>query len=1071
MKKFLVSMLAVMSAFSIKMDAHAEEIGANKSNLKINASGENGDSGRDGSDADQNRPQNPPPGGGRPRDAEPGGSGREGGPGGNAGSIEIQLAERDGQLEASGNIRWPGGHQTPIQNQLPIRDIGTVYLNAVGGTGGRGGNAGRGQPGANGIHGKPAEFSPDGQSIIPPGDGQSGYPGGDAGDPGRGGRAGDGGDILLKLSSDDTHLVPLVRADTSAGKPGENGNPITSGSDRIAPGGEAGDPGANIYKKRIRFKVDGQIVHEADYELRDQGYYAEYSPAPDQPPMKQWVPARAPEARPGSRGPTGRASQIPPPSQQGRSGRYTIQVIDSGSGQVSTYSYPWNLEIKEVSLLARSGNNFVEPGEINDLRVVVKNKGEMPSPGNQKIQITLVDAQGRPQGSRSILLPSIPSGREATIDGELKFEAPQMNYRGPGDRQVLTTQAIAQGGIPSIDHPNLFRSAPVGISVTYPIEIDTLYGPGALRPGEAFKVLAKVKLVGNRNLDPAREMASRWNASGRSLPEDTLRKLVFRSPQEGGKVIDPTTSEGWVALIKSLSAGQEATVELNVGVPADIKTSGGLHLLERLELTPLGGGQRQTVQGRELETRIVSAFVPNPSSDVLLVSHKSIPIQRIQELKELIETGSGLAVDVLDLSIDSLLRLFEGGSPLAEIYRGKSIVLLTGGVDAAQMVDLTDLLRSMVSQDISILTPQGNSITEETLRETLMPVNYNPDSTPTKGKFDDSINEVIKRVKDSKPGQESRRYTFIDSYTFRNPNEEDLQKAAEKLQAALLREFPHRRFTLVKTFVGLKDTGGAWLSKNYNVGHLDIVETTDTRSGRFLSARLVDGSSTINSDLFFRGFLRTLRPEMLRKILHSTFRGAYSIQAFALEILASRVGEELRDLQSIKDPRFELKHLAEMVELSKGLESERALQPALVEMLAQVSALSSWLRNRDVSRQVSQAVETVVNRFGGSSDSIRTQVASRAQAITRSSDNVYDALRRQWSAGAHWVTDFDVLDPNERIEASIKTAERLQARQTAARKLREFADRQERARQSFLIPGGCQAILSSMASADVSSET
>ncbi len=186
---------------------------SNRGTLHIEAAGQNGSDGRDGSNSYYSR----------------GSSGEDGGRGTDGGDVTLSINYTNGSKTAvEVQIQIPN-KGVNFKNEFSLQQLKNIVISARGGNGGDGGDGGNGGDGSDGR---------DGWDGCPPSSGSDGDSGGDGGDGGDGGR---GGQIKIYIPEFQSELLMLVKGmDNSPGRGGDAGSGGRGGD-----GGDGGDGGRN----------------------------------------------------------------------------------------------------------------------------------------------------------------------------------------------------------------------------------------------------------------------------------------------------------------------------------------------------------------------------------------------------------------------------------------------------------------------------------------------------------------------------------------------------------------------------------------------------------------------------------------------------------------------------------------------------------------------------------------------------------------------------------------------------------------------------------------------------------
>ena len=622
--------------------------------LTLSADGEPGVAGKDGKEFPPNSTPHMVGGPG-----ENGAHGTSGGPGGNAGTIEVTL-----HSDAGGGIVL-SGQRNGESVQIPWDPKKTnLLLSARGGDGGVGGSGAAGQKGATGFPGENATKYSMGT------DGGPGGNGGHGGAAGSGGDAGSGGCINLRLDAQESDLLAAVNWDVSAGRPGSAGAPGKGGR-----GGSGGSGGSSYSWSELEHTYDGEN-------------YVSHSQSGGSKGMN------------GFDAPDGVAGKPGEPADEG-SFRLEIDGV--------AYPGPWVLSFSDYVVAAADGTTGDhEVGERNarGSGLKVMNTGASPSPP-QYVSCRFTGSKPFKEVSTGYPLPSIPPGETHSIPS-FSFhleEAPHQEL--PTQHSVLRHSfQIA---------PRLFserlemyveaNSAETTRYVTFPVELETVPTRTSLTPGETFQQSWKIH-----------------NRSGQPFPPPERNLELELSLEDrdgfltvGGPTFNLSSTPTTYLRLPTIPPGGFQSVQVPLCVSADAPPYRKTTLVAGLKLTPPDGDTPRLIQVNPTEySTALNYGGSNP--DVLLIVNQSTVSDEVQNWLSLFHK-LGLSHEVWDISLHGGLPLDQ----LSPRSHGKLIICLVNSLElpnreTASSVDFLDYeqFRRAVSRDgVSFyLVGEQNSVLE-----------------------------------------------------------------------------------------------------------------------------------------------------------------------------------------------------------------------------------------------------------------------------------------------------------------------------------------------------------------------
>jgi hypothetical protein len=344
--------------------------------------------------------------------------------GGSSGDIDVTLSYVDlakTQVSIIGTMTR-AGKNTPFTEQIALKDLKAIDIDA---TGGNGANGYPGSSGSNGSDGSSGSYGSNGSDGCPPGsggrggDGGNGTDGGSGGNGGNAGSGGHGGTIRVNSPPDQNELMLFVKTSTGGGYGGDGGSGGSGGSGgRGGSGGQGGRGGSNTCTDDKGNRTGG------------------------------------PEGSNGSSGSDGRSGNSGSGGYAGRGGGHgragtSSYNLVSPSG-TQTYAAPFQLHVSAAHFADDTGDQILEPGERAYVTSIdVANKGPMPSPVGQNIVVSFVPTATltTPASFTASMAPFAPLST-ATLSpkkGALLFQVPDLaSLIG---KKVTTTIRLSINGV------------------------------------------------------------------------------------------------------------------------------------------------------------------------------------------------------------------------------------------------------------------------------------------------------------------------------------------------------------------------------------------------------------------------------------------------------------------------------------------------------------------------------------------------------------------------------------------------------------------------------------------------
>jgi hypothetical protein len=359
--------------------------------------------------------------------------------GGSAGGADVTLSYADSAktLVSIVGTMTRAGRSTPFNEEIALKDLKEIIIDARGGNGANGYPGSPGSSGQNGSDGYPGQNGSDG---CPPSDGGRGGDGGNGSDGGPGGNGGDGGygghggNVHVNASADQNELMLFVKFAVGGGYGGDGGSGGSGGSGgRGGSGGFGGRGGTNTCTDSKGNRTGG----------------------PDG--SNGW---NGSDGRSGNNGPDGYAGRG---GGHGRVGAYSYNVVSPSGTQ--SYTAPFELKVSAVHFADDTGDQILEPGErayITSLQVT--NIGPMPSPVGQNIKVSFLPTStlSTPAALTDSFAP-FASGATATLTpkkGALMFQVP--------DQTALIGKKATSTILLSINGVSLEREIDSGMAIHWP---------------------------------------------------------------------------------------------------------------------------------------------------------------------------------------------------------------------------------------------------------------------------------------------------------------------------------------------------------------------------------------------------------------------------------------------------------------------------------------------------------------------------------------------------------------------------------------------------------------------------
>lgn len=362
--------------------------------------------------------------------------------GSSAGSADITLSYEDAAktmvLISGTTVRF--GKTANISQRIALKDLRSIVIYAVGGSGA---NGYPGSSGSNGRDGEDGRQGWPGSDGCPPSSGQRGSDGGngsdgtdgrDGGDAGNGGR---GGTIKVSTSPDQSELMMFVKTATGGGEGGSGGAGGSGGrGGRAGQGGAGGRGGRNTCK--------------------------------DEKGNPKWGPDGSDgwKGSDGRAGRDGRSGSWGRSGSGGRSGSRSFNLVDANGTQ--TFTGIFDLQLSDVKFVDDTGDEILQPGERVYLKSLkLNNKGAMPSPANQTIRLTVLP-------SKTALVPAVLSASSAPVAAlaaaPLEFKKGVLTLQVPADKDLIGKKVTTTIRV-SINNVSFDVEADTGMAIRWPVTL------------------------------------------------------------------------------------------------------------------------------------------------------------------------------------------------------------------------------------------------------------------------------------------------------------------------------------------------------------------------------------------------------------------------------------------------------------------------------------------------------------------------------------------------------------------------------------------------------------------------
>lgn len=734
-----------------------------------------------------------------------------------------------------------------INEVLSIGNSGYLFIDAAGGKGGNGGRGGDGQPGSDGRRGIDATRFSIGT------DGQDGGSGGDAGNPTDGSLGGDGGNVTLEVGESDLGLLMLVKGDLSGGTLGFAGERGNGGI-----GGAGGAGGSSCHWTTTSSRTDSK----GNTTIRTHHHYN-------------------PGGSDGHRGRDGRGSSYRArDGQAGTTGQLKI-VVKHSDGSESIYPAPYDLEL--ITFDVASEYSVLEPDSLISIdNVVIRNCGQMPTPGNYTIRISIQSDRWLVHDEVDLVLPKSLAPDETYVFGDrgLRLRLGDHVVDSPRKRsfrahQLVSPYARMESGIarPFRQFENSQQ-----VLLQFPVELTPITSLNSIAPGESTRLIWGIKNVSEETFDQ-KYLYRAIQSSIRLIGGDINPKhIVFFDTNDARFDIHRSR---FVQPAAELGPGKTLIFETRFGVKMEstVVPYQGFAIGAELDLqrpkSSAAHNQYRCIGFRQTFIRVSERYQRTEGSRFLLVANQKTTVNDIDKWTQMADYF-GSSLDVWDVSYYGfldLVRAVDKDKSLLEHWRGMTIIVPNnyyqtpeGTTVAFHQLAKAQFIRAAADFDISFYIV-GDSRTggAELLQRSLIPVDDGTSKSQLKSQHDflkaiARWNKYIERNRQVVGGVTGGADDFaelalggvhefnIAKRTFLiQPNEKWLTAEANRLAKKLQRDDPLHRWIIVHRYDS-RDTDTSWgLLRRRQVGTLEARRTLDASKGSAVLFE-VDGIDAIDRD-------------------------------------------------------------------------------------------------------------------------------------------------------------------------------------------------------------------------------
>jgi hypothetical protein len=302
--------------------------------------------------------------------------------------------------------------------------------------------------------------------------------------------------------------------------------------------------------------------------------------------------------------------------------------------------------------------------------------------------------------------------------------------------------------------------------------------------------------------------------------------------------------DGFTHEIPLLKAGESVSLEVALGMPADVEHYRSANLRFALELGHLDEPDKaRPIQYREFVTRVSRPYKHMENADLLMVVNQGTTRQELEAWNSL-AANLGLTLNTWDMSLEGHLDLERslGRSNLIEDFEGKTIVVLDCEIDTSigplrphLMLDKEQFFRAVAEGiNFSFLGPDcdmGKMLvrTKGELREWA--------GSPKL--LVESIDDARDLHDDQLQGLDCRVAIHGKRWWWQQPKEEELAERARALQDQLRDNHPDRRYIVVYDFEP-EQQSKALISRKWKLGACSVIATLDSAAGTLVHATVTE---------------------------------------------------------------------------------------------------------------------------------------------------------------------------------------------------------------------------------------
>ena len=669
------------------------------------------------------------------------------------GSLVLNLSVKGDEIVVDGQKTDPEVQRTQrVTSRVPLKASSSLHFRAGGGRGAAGGDGGRGQDGGKGANGR------DAFERIPGSDGARGGDGGNEGHSTDGGDAGSGGHITLRVPIGDTDVAMVIdERDIS----GNIGGPAGRGNG-AGEGGDGGDGGASsgYYTTEYRSVPDTVTVEEDGTTTTTSN--------PDEPYQEWHFTPGGSDGPDGSRG--RESSRVTTDGRRSAAGTFGFEVIDD-KGKVTRYDEPYYVHLMPGFTMEGSHNgpyldrdaDFFEPGETITIRNLrIKNVGGSPTPRDQRVRLFISDRGWVASNGDEIELPKVLAPGEEYDFGDKPITFRLIEKTRTVAGLMRESDTVSPGGYVTRigrEFANFSNRAERQIRVQYPIEITPLQSLTSVAPGEAMRVLFKVKNISKQTLGSG--FSLNGNRYARTdfvrVGGSTARQSFVMSEESDRGGVSP--EHGISRLLDGLAPGEEIIVETFIGVRGDAEPYTKVDIQPELFLESiLNPNEINRIQYEPYRLNVAEAFKYTPGANVLLISNATLDSKVLDGLRAVARVKQ-LKMNVWDFSRHGFFnfshRVIDYG-PIFELYRGGTVIILGNPVDipdgkkvaAHRMLRSDDVIQAARHYGVKIVVVDPSKDSELTVQRLTEPLPVDaPNSDVIKVKTYSSFKEYIEGLK------------------------------------------------------------------------------------------------------------------------------------------------------------------------------------------------------------------------------------------------------------------------------------------------------------------------------------